>query len=188
MPTEARGAVVRGVVMPVRERGAEIEVRVLGDVVISAHVADIREIAAGGRAEDLGLAAIDLAGRLEEEPRVQNQLRDRDAAVGDAFLAAERLRDTSGRSVQGSTWLCIWLTLPNALRILPTFISRPAGSDGQRQIAFLDLSAFRPDGNEEVGFRVWVDDCLERRFGLVEPQRRRRLDVVLADRRRGSCR
>src|SRR5262245_43042469 len=40
-----------------------------------------------------------------------------------------RLRVTSGRSVQGSTWLCIWLTLPKALRILPTFTSKPAGSD-----------------------------------------------------------
>ena len=40
-----------------------------------------------------------------------------------------RLRVTSGRSVHGRTWLCIWLTLPNALRILPTFTSRPPGSD-----------------------------------------------------------
>ena len=36
---------------------------------------------------------------------------------------------TSGRSAQGSTWLCSELTLPNAARILPTFVSSPPGSD-----------------------------------------------------------
>ncbi len=36
---------------------------------------------------------------------------------------------TSGRSVQGITWLCIWFTLPKEARILPTFSSRFAGRD-----------------------------------------------------------
>jgi hypothetical protein len=39
-----------------------------------------------------------------------------------------RLFVTSGRSVHGSTWLCVAFTLPNAARILPTLASRPPGS------------------------------------------------------------
>ena len=35
---------------------------------------------------------------------------------------------TSGRSVHGSTWLCIVLTLPNAARIFPILVNRPPGS------------------------------------------------------------
>jgi hypothetical protein len=41
-----------------------------------------------------------------------------------------RLVVSRGRSVQGMTWLCIWLTRPKLLRIFPTFISSPAGSVG----------------------------------------------------------
>ena len=39
-----------------------------------------------------------------------------------------RLLITSGRSTQGSVWLCIMLTLPNADRILPALTTIP-GND-----------------------------------------------------------
>ena len=81
---------------------------------------------------------------------------------------------TSGRSVHGSTWLCSVLTLPNAARILPTFVSRPPGSDVKREEAFFELDAFLAERDEEVGARVGIDDRLERRLRLVHLERRSR--------------
>ena len=40
-----------------------------------------------------------------------------------------RLSVTMGRSVQGMTWLCIWLTLPNEARILPTLTRKFPGRE-----------------------------------------------------------
>ena len=146
------------------------------------NVPDVGQVAARGRAEDLGFPSIDLPGRLEEEPRIQDQLRHRDAAVGDALLAAQQVPRHERPIGPGQHVLCIWLTLPKALRILPTFISSPAGSDVSVRYPSSSSAPSGPYGDEEVGLCVRIDDGLERRLGFVELQRRRRLDVVVPNR------
>ena len=64
--------------------------------------------------------------------------------------------------------MCIVFTLPNALRIFPAFIRKPAGSVGNADVGLFDIDALRPKCQEEIGAGIRIDDGLERRFDFLQ--------------------
>src|SRR5205807_628830 len=72
-----------GGVVPVRIRGAKIDVRGFADVLIPTDVADVAQIASFVRMEQIlaGVAAEYLPGGLEKKPGVRNQPRQRDSRI-----------------------------------------------------------------------------------------------------------
>src|SRR5207302_1406457 len=80
-------------IMTARIRRAEIDVAVLGDVLVRAQMSDVTHLAASRRLEQrasfsAGIAAEDLSRRFEEQPRIRNQTRDRKPRVADAVFTA----------------------------------------------------------------------------------------------------
>ena len=126
------------------------------------------------------MPGIDLAGCLEEHDRIEDQLRDRDAGIRDAFLAAEEVLHHQRLVDPGSE--CEWsvFTLPTCSLSLPTFASSPPGSEvNVRKPSSISTPSGEND-EEEISARVGIDDRLERRLRFVQPERRRRVDRVRA--------
>src|SRR5689334_22506447 len=79
-----------GIVVTSRIREPEIDVGVLVDVLVSAQMPDVAQVAALARREQVpGIAAEHLTGRFEEEPRVRNQARHREPGIVDPVFAAD---------------------------------------------------------------------------------------------------
>ena len=168
-----------------RVRHAEIDVRVLGEVVIPAQMADVAQLAALRRLEQrraglvlAGGAVEHLAGRLEEDPRVRNQPRHRNARVVDAVFAADQvLRDQ--RAIRPRQDVIVErVDLAEGRAHLADLGQQAAGQLGEGDEPFLEVDAFLAERNEEIGARVRVDDRLERDLRFVHLERRNRVDVV----------
>ena len=64
--------------------------------------------------------------------------------------------------------------LADLLLELPDLGEQAAGKRRERQEALFDLDTLGREGEKEVRARVRIDDRLERRFGLLERERRDR--------------
>ena len=174
-PEEPRGR-VRGPsrCWPVGERAAEVQVRGLGEVAIArAGGPTPGQVAARRRAEDASDSpAVDLARRLEEERRVREEPRDRDAGVREPLLAAHQVLRHE-RPIRPGQHVVVHAcsTLPKAASHLPDLQQEAAGQRGEGDEALLDLDALGAEGEEEVGAGVGVHDGLERGLGLVHLER-----------------
>ena len=137
------------------------------DVLVGAQVADVGEVAARRGLEDLRLAAVDLARRLEEEPGIGIEPRD-----GDARSRRARPRRRGGsatraggrrRAARGCARCSPCRTRRASCR--PSAGSRP-GSVGNVMKPSSTPDLLGTEGEEEVGARVGVDDRLERQLRL----------------------
>ena len=167
----------RGIVAA-RVRESEIDVAVFRDVLVSAQVSDIAQIAAFARPEQRALirtrvAAEHLAGCFEEDPGIRNQPRHRKAGVADAVFAAYQVVDHERTVGPGQNVIVERVHLAERRAHLANFCQQSSRQRRERDKPFLDIHALFSERNEEVGARVRIDDRLERRFRLVHLQRTR---------------
>src|SRR5205823_8515726 len=73
---DGRGEAWPHVIVAVSDRGADIQVRALGDIAIAAQAANIGKVASLVAREQVVVPLVDLTGRLQEQHRVENELRN----------------------------------------------------------------------------------------------------------------
>ena len=133
--------------MAARVGDAEIEIGGFGEVAVGAQVADGGDI----------VAVVGAWKTSSLSPRKTCAVPSRKMPLGAGRMRLSerpassmpsspptRFWVTSGRSVQGSTWLCSVLTFPKAARILPTFNCEPGGQSGKGEVALFQVTPCSP--------------------------------------------
>src|SRR6266545_1514350 len=181
---QARVRVLRRAVGAEAIGEAEIQVGGVGQVHEDPVVPVVGEIAALRRLEKtFCVAAEDLQRAFGEHVSHREELGHRDAGADPPLLAAEEVDDRQRLVGPGED-------VPVERVDLAEGGAHPAGLDqklrgerGERGETFLDVDAFRAEGDEEVGARVGVDDRLDSQLGFAELRGGEVLDgVVAADR------
>src|SRR5258706_5105172 len=94
-PAQVDTADDAGWVVAVRVGHSKIDVRRFGEILVAAQVSHVAQVAALARLEQrfARVAPEDLAGRLEEDPRVWNKSRHRNPRIVDAIFPAHQVGD-----------------------------------------------------------------------------------------------
>jgi hypothetical protein len=131
-------------------------------------VADVGEVGPRLAAEDLVLSAVDLPGRLEEQPGVRDEVGQGDPVVGEALLAAGQVLRHEGPVGEGQHVDVHCVHLAEGVAQLPGLEEEAAGGGGEGDVRLLHPDLVRAVGEEEVGAGVGIDDRLEAELGLVQ--------------------
>ena len=167
-PKEAGRRGVGRAIVPVSDGTAEVDVDGLREVLVSAEVPHVgRGRPAAGAAKISRLAAEDLAGRLQEEPGVRDQVGDRDPGVGHAVFAAEETLAHEGPVDEGKDVVVLGVDLAEGVAHLPRLQEKAAREGGKGDERLLDADLFGAEGEKEVPARVGIDHRLKRELGLV---------------------
>src|SRR4029079_16507183 len=78
-------------VVAVRERASEVEVRRFAQIAVGADVPDVGEIGSLRGLEDRRLSREDLASQFEEGAVVGEEPRDGNAGIGETILSTEQI-------------------------------------------------------------------------------------------------
>ncbi len=147
---------------------------------VAAEPARVTQVASARRGENaVRVAAVDLAGCLQEQPPVGNQPRHREPGVCNPLFAADEVlgdeRAIGPRHLVGMERVDLAEPRPQ----LPDLQQQAARQRRERDEALLEIDALLGKSHEEVGAGIRIDDRLEGRFGLAHRQRLLGPHVVL---------
>src|SRR5262245_43407239 len=125
-------------------------------------MSDVRQIAALARVEEIArVAAEDLTGGFEEEPRVRNQACHRDARITDSLFAADEVVGHN-RTVRPRQHVVVQrVHLAERRAHLADAHEQAAWNSWKSDEAFFQVYAFFTERQKKIGTRVGIDDRLE---------------------------
>src|SRR5262245_8987001 len=125
-------------------------------------MADIRQVAPLARVEEIArVAAEDLTGGFEEEPRVGDQSRDGHPRITDSFLAADEVVDHDWAIRPRQHVVVQRVHLAERRAHLADAHEQAAWNSWKSDEAFFQVYAFFTERQKKIGTRVGIDDRLE---------------------------
>ena len=130
--------------------------RVVREIVVLPPLEDARQV-----------AAVQLTGGLDEGGRIREDFRDGDAVAVELLVAEEVVDDE--RLVDPRAHVRVpRVGLAEERLELAGLRGEVERQRDELRVALLDVDALGGEGEEEIRFRVGIDEGLERHFGLVE--------------------
>src|SRR5258706_10605881 len=171
-----------GRIVSIRIGGPEVDIGRLREVLVSAKVPHIAQVASLARLEQI-LARVStehLAGGLEEDPRVRDEARDGNTGVVDAVFAADKILYDEGPIGPWEDMVVQTVDLAERRAHLAHLRQESAGEFGEGEESLLEVDALLTERDEKIRARVRIDDRLKRRLRFVHLKGRIWIDLVPA--------